>query len=213
MDWILNERLRARRTLFVAALVLVAIPFGILLLEVLGKGTLTSSDQRIANKLNAYNRHHGGAVDVAKWVTYLGSTVLLATVVVSVASYLVVLHQRRREALFLITSAVGGLVVNNLVKVLVGRSRPHFDDAVITAFGKSFPSGHAMNSTVVYGAVLVLSTPRTRRARVLATVLTAVLVIAIAASRVVLTVHYVSDVVGGITLGMAVVLAATAAFG
>lgn len=215
MNWVVHQRLRTRRTLLVAALALVAVPFGILVLEVARTGGLTSSDQRIANRLNTYNRHHGGPVDVAKWVTQLGSTVFLTAVVMSVATYLVVRHRHTREALFLITSAVVGLVINNLLKVLVGRNRPHFDGAVITAFGKSFPSGHALNSTVVYGAllVLVLSRPHQRRTRVLTTVLTAVLVVAIAVSRVVLTVHYVSDVVAGITLGIAVVLTATATFG
>jgi undecaprenyl-diphosphatase len=71
-----------------------------------------------------------------------------------------------------------------------------------------------MNSTVVYTSLLLLAWPRLRSvgARMLAAAATALLVFAIAASRVVLTLHYVSDVVAGIILGVAFVLASAAAF-
>ena len=71
-----------------------------------------------------------------------------------------------------------------------------------------------MNSTVVYGSLLVLAWDplRTARRRVIGGVLVASLIGAIATSRVVLGVHYTSDVVAGITLGSAFVLASAAAF-
>jgi undecaprenyl-diphosphatase len=140
--------------------------------------------------------------------------VLLAGIVIVVSVYLAVFHIRRRQALFLVTTSVLGLLLNNLLKVLVGRARPHFANSTATAFGSSFPSGHAMNSTVVYTSLLLLAWPRLRSvgARMLAAAATALLVFAIAASRVVLTLHYVSDVVAGIILGVAFVLASAAAF-
>ena len=102
----------------------------------------------------------------------------------------------------------------NGFQVVVGRSRPQFDDAVTHALGKSFPSGHAMNSAVVYGAILVVlwQPMRTWRRRVTLLGLFTGLVVGIAASRVVLTVHYVSDVVAGVVLGVAFVAGSTAAF-
>jgi undecaprenyl-diphosphatase len=71
-----------------------------------------------------------------------------------------------------------------------------------------------MNATVVYCVLLTLIWPwlRTRRRRVVAIVGTSLLVVLIATSRVVLTVHHVSDVAAGITLGVALVCASTAAF-
>jgi membrane-associated phospholipid phosphatase len=131
-----------------------------------------------------------------------------------VTLYLAVYRKRRRQALFLVTSAVVGLVVNNVAKALVGRTRPQFDGAVVHEFGNSFPSGHAMNSTVVYGSLVVLiwSLAGARRTRIASLVAATTVVAAIATSRVVLEVHYMSDVIAGIVLGTALVLASAAAF-
>ena len=209
-----SAKLGLRLTLTVVALILVAIPFAFLLLQVLVKGPLTRVDQRIADQQNRYNLRDGYRVHVAKLVTQLGSTVVLIAIVLVVAVFLAVFRRRRRQALFLVTTAVLGVITNNIIKTVVGRSRPHFTTAVAHALGKSFPSGHAMNSTVVYGSLLLLAWPRLRTGlrRAAAAAVAAVLVLAIAASRVALGVHYVSDVVAGIVLGAAFVLASAAAF-
>ncbi|MEO5900349.1 MAG: phosphatase PAP2 family protein [Ilumatobacteraceae bacterium] len=200
--------------MIVTAFVLVAIPFAFLLLEVVLKGPLTVHDQQVADELNRYNVREDDGVELARVVTQLGSTAVLVAVVVVAVVWLAVFHRRRRQALFLVVTAALGLALNNVLKVVVGRARPHFAHGGGSAFGSSFPSGHAMNSTVVYGCLLVIAWPflRSVRARIGAFVVTAGVVLAIAASRVVLTVHYVSDVVAGIVLGTAFVLASAAAF-
>ena len=209
-----QARLGLRLTLIVVAAVLIAIPFGLLLLEVVFRGPLTSFDQRIADQQNAADLRNGSRVRLAQLITHLGSTLVLTVIVVVVTLYLAVFHRRRRQALYLIITAVLGVTVNNIIKTMVGRSRPHFSNAVAHALGKSFPSGHAMNSTVVYGALLLLAWRplRTTARRALALAATTVIITAIAASRVVLGVHYVTDVVAGVVLGAAFVLASAAAF-
>jgi undecaprenyl-diphosphatase len=99
------------------------------------------------------------------------------------------------------------------VKVAVGRTRPQHDTPIVEAFGQSFPSGHSMSSLVCYGALLVVFapvlSPSVRRASIVAA---STLVLAIGASRLVLGVHFVSDVVGGYVLGAAWLLGSVAAF-
>lgn len=206
-------RLGLRLTLLVSGVVLVLVPFLLIVLDVVLRGPLSSLDQRLAEREHSYVIGYEAAVDVAGFVTHLGSTAVL-TAVVAVGVIVLLLVRRHRQALFLLVSAVLGVALNNLVKVLVGRSRPLFDVAVAVATGKSFPSGHAMNSTVVYGSLLVILLPSMRAPwhRVLVGTVTAVLVVVIAASRVVLGVHFMSDVIGGIILGSALVLGTTAAF-
>jgi undecaprenyl-diphosphatase len=209
-----NARLGVRLTLIVIAFILLAIPFGVLLLEVVFKGPLVGLDQRIAIRQNQADLRDEDRVTVARAVTFLGSTPVLIGVVIIACVWLAVLHRRRRQALFLLTTSVLGVVVNNIIKALVARSRPQFDHAVAHAFGKSFPSGHAMNSTVVYGSLLVIAWGplHTAARRAIAFVLVASLIGAIATSRVVLGVHYASDVVAGMALGSAFVLSSAAAF-
>ncbi|HEX6177122.1 MAG TPA: phosphatase PAP2 family protein, partial [Thermoanaerobaculia bacterium] len=94
------------------------------------------------------------------------------------------------------------------------RARPDLAEALRTADGYSFPSGHAMGSTVVFGAlaylILRIQAPWRKRAAGLAAAVT--FIAAIAASRVYLGVHWISDIVAGITAGTLWVTIATVAY-
>lgn len=89
-------------------------------------------------------------------------------------------------------------------KYLVQRGRPMVEDAVAHAPGYSFPSGHAMNTAAAGVVVTLLVWPLLgRRGRaVTATVVTAAVLLT-GADRVMLGVHYPSDVVAGFLLGSA----------
>jgi len=205
-------RFGLRLTLVGVALTLVAIPFTALLLQVLAKGPLTRADGRVANTLNGWVHGRGGVVPTLKAISFLGRPPLLA-VWVLIAAVLLWRRSRRRQAVFAAVTSLGGGIVDTLVKASVNRPRPVVDHPVASALGKSFPSGHAMSATVTYGALLVvlspLLTPRWRRPAFVATVL---LVLAVGCSRLLLGVHFVSDVVGGFVLGLAWLLAAVAVF-
>ena len=186
--------------------------FAILLIGVLTGGPFTRLDGVIARRLNVYSIGHDGFVDVAETVTFFGSTAFLVALVACTFVALVVTGHRR-PGVRLVAAAIVGSALNSLTKIVVGRHRPHFENAVAIASGKSFPSGHAMNSTVIYSALLVVAWPllRTTMSRTLASAATIVLVALVACSRVALGVHYLSDVVGGILLGGAVTVLAVLA--
>jgi undecaprenyl-diphosphatase len=207
-----TERFGLRLTLVGIAVVLVAVPFATLLFQVLAKGPLTRADGRIANAANEWVSRHPGVVTVLKGVTDLGKPPVLIAVVVLGLVY--VWHTGSRRALvFLVVTPLGGGIIDSLVKVAVNRPRPIVDHPVASALGKSFPSGHAMSSTVTYGALLLVFLPVVPRAgRRVAVIATIVLVVAIGASRVLLGVHFVSDVIGGWVLGLAWLIGAAAVF-
>jgi undecaprenyl-diphosphatase len=116
-------------------------------------------------------------------------------------------------AAFLVITCLGGGIVDSLVKQAVGRSRPVVDHPVAHAFGKSFPSGHAMSSIICYGAlVLVLLPLLAPVARRVAIGAAAALVFVIGVSRLALGLHFLSDVLGGWVLGAAWLAASVAAF-
>ncbi|MBN2905111.1 MAG: phosphatase PAP2 family protein [Rhodobacteraceae bacterium] len=134
--------------------------------------------------------------------TALGSTGVLTLLTVGAALYLLVSGRRRTAGLVLV-AMVGGLVLNNLLKLGVARPRPDLVPHAVAVFTKSFPSGHAMNSAVVY---LTLGTllARTQRAlgpRSLVMTLAVGLPVLIGVSRIYLGVHWPSDVLAGWTLG------------
>lgn len=207
-----DERYGLRLTVFALAMVLVAVPFSTLLYQVLAKGSLTRLDGSVADDLNHAVQDAPGLVNVLEAVTWLGRPAWLV-VVVGTSAVFAWWRGRRRLAVFLVVTALGGGAISSLVKILVDRPRPVVDHPIITAFGKSFPSGHAMSSTVCYGAVLLAFLPAVRRRlRPLAVTGTALLILAIGSSRVFLGVHFLSDVIGGFVLGGAWLLLSVAAF-
>jgi undecaprenyl-diphosphatase len=131
-------------------------------------------------------------------VTDLGSPVAVDVVAVGAAVALLV-ARRVPDAVAVVVARFVELGIETAVKALVDRGRPVFSHPVATAGGGSFPSGHTAGSAALYG-ILVLLLVR----RVLVIVAATVFVLAVGASRVVLGVHYLSDVVGGLALGVAV---------
>lgn len=207
----LAERFGVRALLLALAVVLLAVPFTVLLLQVISDGPLVDVDTDVAQNLHRAVRDKPLLVDVLQAVSWVGTGPWLWVVVIAA----VVFWSRRtpRLAVFLILTTTLGALMNTAVKELVGRARPAFDEPLSHALGKSFPSGHAMSSTVCYGALLLVFLPlvavRLRRVAILATIL---LVAAIGFTRLALGVHYVTDVLGGFVLGLAWLSAATAAF-
>lgn len=104
----------------------------------------------------------------------------------------------------------GAAVLSNGIKALVDRVRPVVDEPLARAHDPSFPSGHALGSTVTYGVLLLVFLPVVpRRFRGWTVGAVAVLVVAVGLTRVALGVHFPSDVLGGWSLGL-VWLAVTA---
>lgn len=140
-------------------------------------------------------------VDVLEVVTHLGDPLLL-TVASAVGA--AVLHRvgLRRLALLLVLSRLGAMVLSSSIKLLVDRVRPLFEVPVATALGGSFPSGHTLGAAAFWSAALLVVLPLVGRSgRRVALAVAVVVPLAVAASRVLLGVHYLSDVVAGLVLG------------
>lgn len=146
----------------------------------------------------------------AKAVTFFGEPVLLTVLALVLAA---LLHGRgsTRLALYVLASRVGAAFLSSGLKLAVDRTRPVFDEPIATALGASFPSGHALGSAAFYATVAVLLQPYVRRSRLLwaGAVLIAALV---AGSRVLLGVHFPSDVAAGLLIGLGWAALCTAAF-
>lgn len=107
----------------------------------------------------------------------------------------------RAGALWLLLGFYSGAAINHALKHAIQRPRPGQAELDVTDF--AFPSGHAAQATLLYGALLALLWRHTRspRARGAAAVCAALMVVAVCASRLVLQAHWFSDVVGGVFVG------------
>ena len=140
------------------------------------------------------------------WFTNLGGLVGM-TIIAGAITLAMVLRWRSRTPLVLMLIAVAGsLAMTTIGKVVVGRVRPPTADAVPPfETSPSFPSGHALNSTVIAGLVayLLLRRLNSSVARVVTVVLAAAWALGIGLSRVFLGHHWLTDVMVGWTLGLA----------
>ena len=136
-------------------------------------------------------------------LTLIGTPVGLG-VLVAIAAALLALKKRWRWAAYLgITCGIGGLL-NLQLKAFFARARPDVAEALRAAHGYSFPSGHAMGSTIVFGAFAYLAFRilTNWRARAAALAFCAATILAICISRVYLGVHWISDVGAGVAAGL-----------
>lgn len=134
-------------------------------------------------------------------LTHLGDKAFLAPLVVIVALWLVWRRQRFIAAAWVVACALGGLL-NAALKTIFERSRPEYLHSFATADGWSFPSGHSSGSFIVYGLLgylAVLYTPRSIHIPTAAIAMA--LVVCVGSSRVILQVHYFSDVLAGYAVG------------
>jgi undecaprenyl-diphosphatase len=137
-------------------------------------------------------------------LTAMGGATVLGLVVLAIVGFLL-LQARYRTALVILVTGVSAEVLDEVLKRVFMRPRPtvvpHLRDVVST----SFPSGHAMDSAIVYltlGAMLmrVAERPATKAYCLIVAVLLTFLV---GISRVYLGVHYPTDVIGGWVFGFA----------
>jgi len=114
---------------------------------------------------------------------------------------------RRREAIFWLSVAFGGRGIEVLLKDYFQRDRPPLLYRLVTETSFSFPSGHSVFAAILFTMLAILITralPRLSRAwRIAVGLLCLLMALLVGASRVWLSVHYVTDVGGGLVLGLA----------
>ena len=149
-------------------------------------------------------RHRPWLTTVMTEVTPLGTGIVVLTIVGVTTAFL--WHTEHKiSARLLLAATAGNIILNNVLKLYFDRARPNVFEWQTHAASSSFPSGHAMSATVVYGTVAYLLARLQKHvwSRAL-TLFTAIVMIAlICTTRLYLGVHYPSDVFGGIVVGLA----------
>ena len=169
-------------------------------------------DTVICNTL--YDFRNEGLTFILTAVTYLGNW---QTITLISLAFLVVPQTRSSFGLPLSASAILAVTIQKLLKLWFQRPRPDLSLHLISQGGYSFPSGHSFTILVFYGLLIFLccqyiknsTSPdgiRSKTAPNWITGLLSLLIFAIGFSRVYLGVHYPTDILGGWSLGLCLLM-------
>jgi membrane-associated phospholipid phosphatase len=183
----------------------------ILALVVRNNGTLRGVDSSAADWGHDHATHL--STRLLQLVTDLGDW----TAIPVIALVVIVIELVRRPSWyvipFILIVTLGDVFITTAIKEAVDRARPTLNPIAAT-LGPSFPSGHSSTSAAFYASLaLVLSRGRPARVRALLIGGAAAIAVAVASSRVLLDVHWVSDVIAGLALGWVWFAVCAIAFG
>ena len=152
-----DARFGARAVFAGAALLLVAVPFGLLLFLVEDSWRpLVRMDGGARDDLHALALRSDGLVSALKLLSTIGSAFVDVPLFAAVAAWLAWRQRLPRLAAFAVVTLAGSVLLNSLVKLAVDRARPVLDDPVAHAAGMSFPSGHAQSAMVATSVLLLV---------------------------------------------------------
>lgn len=154
-----------------------------------------------------------GSTTALRWLTNLGDTRYCLGLALLIGTIEARRAPNRWIAAFLAAVVVGNIALVNAVKALLDRVRPTFDP-VAESLGPSFPSGHTAMAAAFWAAVaLLLARRRTRRSRAVLSGVAVAVAVTVAGTRVLLGVHWLTDVVAGLAFGWAWFAVCSIAFG
>ena len=138
-------------------------------------------------------------------VTFLGSTVFI--VLLAIVLFIIFLWKKRKVYAY---STVGILIIstiiNNVIKIIIRRNRPSYMTVIENSF--SYPSGHMMASTTLYGflAYLIIKSNMQKKYKTIYSTLLVLLIICIGISRIYLGAHFFSDIFGGALISLTLLI-------
>lgn len=199
-------RPESRTLVLIASGSILLLLFVLLTGQVFG-GSTASIDETLMLLMRETNDIHdplgpGWFEELARDYTALGGIPILMAFTFFVACYLA-MERRYRATVFIVATALSGLIVSTLLKEVFDRPRPDLVETGTRVYTSSFPSAHAMMSACMYlafGALLARYETR-RRKKVTVLTIAALIIMAVGLTRVYLGVHWPTDILAGWTAG------------
>ena len=149
--------------------------------------------------------HSEVTTKVMKAFTFCGSTSFIVGVAIGI--FIIYLIKKRKAYAF---TTVGILIVstilNNVIKLIIRRPRPIYMTVIENTF--SYPSGHMMASTTLYGFLiyLLIKSHYPKKYKIYYGIILGLLILCVGISRIYLGAHYFSDIFGGALLSLALLV-------
>lgn len=190
-DTAVDLKPRSRESLaFAAALMAAAVMLGLLVTFGIGH-----SAERSVLKAIAFREHVTGdiLIEAVRWVSWLGDAAQRSLAMIVFAAWLC-WHKRLWAALVMVVAPPLAGATSSILKEAFGRARPDVVPHLDIVTNLSFPSGHATNAMATFLLIALLLAQARRPLWIGLAILAAG---AIGASRLLLGVHWPSDVLGG----------------
>ena len=160
---------------------------------------LTLSDVLAKLDLMAYSNLSQLNADILfKVITEFGNVWIIMLI-----TLIFIICTRKKEVIITIAVClIGILILNNVLKICIGRTRPE-GIALVEETGYSYPSSHSAVSTSFYLtlAAYLNGIKINKKWKILSILLAPMIIISIATSRIYLGIHYATDVIAGIMVG------------
>ena len=131
-------------------------------------------------------------------------------VAVLLALVLYLIFKEKKATIWFATMVISSLLINTAIKMIIGRDRPeiHRLAAFANEAGKSFPSGHSIFATIIFGSIffICLRKLKNKSSKIALGILCLILIATVMFSRIFAGVHYPSDTIGGFLEGMSLLL-------
>ncbi|MGB4985778.1 MAG: phosphatase PAP2 family protein [Erysipelotrichaceae bacterium] len=115
--------------------------------------------------------------------------------------FIILLITKNKHFIYILTNLIIIFSTNTLIKFIIQRPRPQYFPLMVET-SPSFPSGHSISSMAFFGSLIYLIHSSNIKHKLLYINLLSLLILSIGLSRIYLGVHYPSDVLGGFSIGM-----------
>lgn len=199
----LSTNQRAGLWLFVVT----SVGFGLLALLAAGPaGWLAELDLEVQGEI--FELRSPWADDAMVWITGLGSRWFIGSLLLVLGAWVVRTGRCRKALSVMVIAFLANPLLEAFFKFLVGRPRPTASQ-LLPGNGPAFPSGHVLATVGFYGVLAAVAwrSTQSRSVRIGAYLAATSVIVAVGFSRIYLGVHWFTDVVGGMLVGTAFVLA------
>ena len=182
-----------------AVMVVASAAFAVIAWSVWETAPILKQDMQVSVWLHTHGSPAFSAFLLA--ITQVHSTVGIP-IMGAILAYFVWRHGDHYWVFSLALAVPGGLLLNVLLKHLFNRSRPTWDDPLLSLDSSSFPSGHTAGATLFYGFLAAYMVWRMKNpaARVLVVLACALMIALVGFSRIYLGVHFLSDVLAAVSI-------------
>lgn len=167
---------------------------------------LNSLDNAILNSVVNFRGEKGGFIYyLTRILTELGFVYVILLIIIA----FLIKTKGDLKSMFLSLGVLTTYLVNMIVKIIITRQRPPLEFRWMSESSYSYPSSHTMCSTFFYGfiAYLIMRSSLKKSHKIILSTISVLIVLVVAFTRVILAVHYFSDVVGGFLFGISLLAA------